>query len=450
MRVPLRAIRGVLAALIVVAGAAPSGALAALSYDVTLGAGAQWNDNLYLDPRASGAVDRRAPVEETIFTIDPGATVSWLGERDRLQLDYRGEYWMFSGDEDRDPLWMHNLVADLNWRRWSPFFLEAREERDRVPRSLETEGESVVEQVARNRLSGRTGLAWELGSRGLAELAYRGELQTFSGIEDADRVLRQYGEGLLRYRWSPLWGSEMRLAYGHVDRTLAADYAEMSASAAVDQRLSEHLALRYRIEWLRTAEDAFAAVGETEGSEATVRNNLLKTAEISGELALGGSWRLGYQDALEYLSDGDTRKAGRASADLTFRFRLGSTVGIGARFENLKYRVSDRKDEVWGPTLRLRWVLAPWSAFDLGGSWTSVEIKEAGLEPVKDRTSRAAAGVVLLMFKRIQLEAGYGYARNSSTGDLRSYTNNLAYVLATFHFQPILTGALPPTQANRW
>ena len=105
-------------------------------------------------------------------------------------------------------------------------------------------------------VSARTGLVWEFGARGTVELAYRGELETYPQVEDADRVLRQYGEGLARYRWTPLWETEFRVSYGQVERELTADYDELSASVAVDQRLSEHLALRYSLEWLRDAYDA--------------------------------------------------------------------------------------------------------------------------------------------------------------------------------------------------
>lgn len=431
---------------------------AALIYDVSLGAGARFNDNLHLDPPASAETAQeghRLPVDETIFTVTPGIEVLWDAEYDQLQLLYQGAYSMFQGDEERDALWTHAVEADVSWRRWAPFFLEAKEERKRVPRAQDENSAAWLDQIDRNQISVRTGMATAFGARSTFEVAYRGELDTYSGIEDAaagseefDRVERHAGEALLRHRWSPLWESELSAAYGQVARDLSPDYTEASVAVAADQRWSERLVLRYSLEWVRE-EDNKPAGGQAESGTAAdpVRTSLLAGAEVRGDLERGGWWRLAYQDSLDPLSDGDTLKTGRTSAGAKIQARLGSTVEIGGWRETRDYRESGREEVAWGPTLDVRWKIATWAAFDLGASWTNTIIREESLAEVEDHTIRAYAAVVMMTFSRIQLDVGYGYRDNDSTDALQSYTNNLVYALLTFHFRPVESGRLPSSAA---
>lgn len=473
-RKPTRAFSAIAAGIVLIAGPASEGR-AALSSDISLGAGVQLNDNLHLDPRApivAGEEGLRQPVKETIFTGNPSVAALWSEGRDRLQLNYFGEYSTFQGDENRDPAWVHNITADLNWRRWSPFFLEAREERSRVPRTQERDGAAAVDQVDMNRIFVHTGLVSEMGSRSTVEMAYRGELETYSlnaaaapvaeetdsGSGDFDRVQRQYAEALVRHSWSTFWESGLRVAYGHVDRDLASDFAELRASVTVDQKWSEHLALRYRLEWRREDDDKPAnnapATAATEVAAVTgalvdtERSNLLLAAEIRGDLERGGAWNLAYQDGLTDQPDGDTLKTGRASASVAMRARLGSALEVGGWHETRNYRMSGREETAWGPTFVLRWMITTWSALDLVGNWTKTALREEGLDEVEDRTTRAAAGLVLLLYKRVQFEAGYGYRKNESTDALRSYANNLFFALVTFHFRPVEAGRLPSSSAS--
>jgi len=474
LRKPRGALGAIAVGVVLLAGPASEGR-AALTYDISLGAGVLVDDNFHLDPRTpvvEGEEGLRQPVKETIYTANPGVVASWSEGRDRLRLNYAGEYSTFRGDEKRDPSWVHQIRADLNWRRWAPFFLEAQEERSRVPRTQERDGEASVDQIDRNRVLVHTGLVSEMGPRSTVEMAYRGELETYSvnraaepveeetdpGIEEFDRVQRQYGEALVRHSWNPLWGSELRVAYGQVDRDLASDYAELRASLTVDQKWSEHIALRYRLEWRREDDDkparkdpAAAATEVTEATGAPVdteRTNLLMAAEIRGALERGGSWSLAYKDGLADQPDGDTLKTGRTSAAVAMRARLGSTLDAGGWHETRGYRTSGREETAWGPTLALRWMITTWSALDLGGSWTKTTLSEEGLDEVEDRTTRASAGLVLLLFKRVQLEAGYGYRKNESTDALRSYANNLVFALVSFHFRPVESGNLPSSRAS--
>lgn len=434
---------GAIAAVVVIVGPAAEGR-AALTYDFSLGAGAMLNDNLHLDPRAGEG--GRQPVQETIITLDPGATVAWHSENDRLQLLYAGQYSQFSGDEERDSLWIHNLAADLIWRRWSPFFLEAREERSRVPRTQDGEIEAIVDQVDRNRLSVRAGLVSELGPRSAVELGYRGELESYSGAEGPfDQVQRHTGEVLVRHRWSPLWGGEASATYGEVDRELAPDATELTVSAAVNQRWNERTTLRYGLQWVRSEEDAPGGDGLS-----TVRNNLLKSLEIIGELEGDGSWSLAYQDGLAEQPDGDTLKTGRTTAAASVRSRLGSTLNAGGWYETRDFRESGREETAWGPTLGVRWRIAPWAALDLGGSWTSTTSRPEGQVEIEDHATRAAGALVLLLFRRVQLETGYRYGENDSTDALRSHTNNIIYAQATFHFRPVPPNELPDSGASGW
>ena len=425
-------------------------ARAVLTYDITLGAGVQANDNLYLDPKQPIRADARLPVQETVFALTPAVTLLWQEERDRLQVLYNGEYWMFQGDENLDPLWVNNFGANLAWRRWSPFFLEVKDLQDRVPETQQLVDTAVVDMINRNQLLVRTGLSWDFWSRGTVELAYRGELVAFPGAGAADRVESHYGEGLYRYRWSPLVTSEMRAAYGQVSRELSPDYDEMRVAATIDQRLSERLSLRYGIEWIRDHQDASAAAGETTATwAAAVHDDLLLTAEIRGDLPRGGYWNIAYQDRQEPRSDGDLLEAGRASARLAPRSRLGSSLDIDGWYEDRDYLYSGRREKAWGPVLVSRWMVAPWAAVDVRADWTHTDIQDVGLPAVENRETRASAGIAVLLFRHLQLEGGYQFRENQSTDPEQSYTNNLFYAALTYSFAPILPGKLLPSQISQ-
>jgi hypothetical protein len=465
------------AAIAVIACHATQG-LAALAYDITLGGGMQLNDNLHLDPPTPSpqGEEVRRPVHETISSINPGLWVEWSAERDRLHLRYTGEYLMFEGDEALDSFWAHRIAADLNWRRWEPFFLEVGEDRSRVPRTQEREDEAFVDQIDRNQLSFRTGLSWEAGPRSTVELAYRGELDSYSssgstasreaqpdpGGEAFDRVERHFGEALVRHRWNALWGGEVHLAYGHVGRELAPEYTELNVLAAVEQRWSEHLMLRYRLEWRREKDgepvtDEAAGAGASTGTSTgeaserpgeTGRNNLLLGLEIRGDLGPGDSWTLAYQDSQVDQPDGDTLGIGRASATLAVRARLGSTVDVGAWHETRDFRISGREETAWGPTLGARWLITPTVALDLAGCWTTTAVREVGEDRVEDHTTGVSAGFVILVYKRVQLDAGYAYRENASSDSLRDHTNNIFFALLTFHLAPVTSGQLPLSYAS--
>lgn len=444
----LRVPRGALATLafggILIAGPAPEGR-AAITYDFSLGTGAFVNDNLYLDPEAGGE-GQRGPVQETMYAVAPALDLAWTGEHDHLSAAYRGEYWQFSGDEELDSRWRHDLAANLGWRRWAPFFLEVQETLSMGPSAQARNVEAVIDYTYTNVLSTRTGVTWEIGRRGTAELAYRGELETYPQVEDADRVLRQYGEGMARYRWTPLWQTELRLAYGLVERELTADYQELDASLTVDQRVSEQLTMQYRLEWLR---DAYEEAPGEDAAPATVTSSLLFGAAVRGDLAAGGTWSLGYNEDLDYLPDGDTIETGRASANVALRARLGSTATIEGWYETLDYRVSPREETDWGATLDARWMITDWAALDVRGTWTDTTIRQEGTAEIGETTIGAAAGILFLLFKRLQLEAGYDYRKNDSNDALRSYTGSRLYAFLTYHFRPVPPGGLPSSYLSR-
>jgi len=424
-------------------------ARAALTYDFSLGAGTVVNDNLYLDPEESAEGERK-PVNETMYTVVPELNLNWVEARDHLSGNYRGAYWQFTGDEDLDPRWTHNLGVDMGWRRWNPFFLEIQESLSLGPSAQGRDVEAVIDYTYTNVVSARTGLAWEFGPRSTVELAYRGELETYPQVEDADRILRQYGEGLARYRWTPLWSTEFRVSYGQVDRELTADYNELSAALAVDQRLSEHLALRYNLEWLRDTTDAPPGDDGAPGTDgSTVSTSLLWGAEVSGDLLSRGTWNLGYSDNLDYLPDGDTLETGRATAGVALRARLGSTLAADGWYDTRDYRVSGRAEKAWGATLEARWLIAPWAACDLRGDWTDTNIQEVATVAIDEQTSRAAAGLLFLFYNRLQLEAGYDYRKNDSSDGQRSYAGSRLYAFVTYHFRPLQPGVLPSSYLSR-
>jgi hypothetical protein len=440
------AMTAVLLAVIVI----PRTATAALIYDISLGAGVEYNDNFYNDPETSEE-GQQQPVQETTYTVSPSLRLAWEAPRDHLSLAYGGEFSTYSGDVELDSRWTHTLSANFAWRRWSPFFLEIQDTLSLDPEPQERNVQPVIDWISTNQLSVRTGMVWEFSARGAAELAYRGELETYPNAEDADRVLRNYGEGVVHYSWSPLWGSKFRVSYGRVERELAVDYDEMSVLAAVNQRLSEHLALHYSLEWVRDSYEAAPAADGAPGDQgSTVDNSLLASVGISGDLRAGGSWGMGYEETLDYLSDGDTLETGRASANVAFRARLGSTLGAGVWYEVGDYRVSSREETSWGANLGARWAIAPWLACNVNGDWSNTTIQEEGLAEVEDRLIEASAGVVAGVGSHFTLQAGYEFQRNNSTDSTRTYSSNRIFASLSYHLQALVPWELSSFVDGDW
>jgi hypothetical protein len=440
---------GAVAAGILVLGARASEGRAVLKYDFSLGAGAFYNDNLYFAPETDAA-GRLPPVAETSFSVAPAFALDWTGQHDRLSCGYRGAYWSFTGDQELDPRWTNNLGANLSWRRWSPFFLEVNETLEYGELPEEVDIQAPIDYSYTNVVAVRTGLLRELGARGEVQLAYRGELETYPQVENADRVLSQYGEASVRYRWSPLWGSAFSVSYGHVERDLTADYDELTVTASADQRLSEHLELRYGLEWIRDTYDAAPAGDATAGGGgAGDYSSLLLSAEVKGDLERKGFWSLTYEDTLEYLSDGDSLERGHAAATLSLRSRKDSTLTLEGWHDAMAYRLSEREDKEWGATFSARWMITPKAACDLLGTWTNTTIQQEASAEIEDRTLEAGAGVVVMVLDHLQLEAGYLYRNNDSNDELRTYVSNRLYALLTYHFQPLRAGELPSSYLSR-
>jgi hypothetical protein len=180
-----------------------------------------------------------------------------------------------------------------------------------------------------------------------------------------------------------------------------------------------------------------------------VSNSLLGGAEIRGDLSHGGTWNLGFSDDLDYLPDGDTLETRHTSAEVALRARLGSSLTVGGWYDTREYRVSGREERAWGPTLDARWMITSWAACDVRGTWTDTTIREEARAEVVEQTIRAAVGILILVFERLQLEAGYDYRNNDSTDELRSYAGNRLYVFLTYHFRPLAPGTLPSTYITR-
>jgi len=318
------------------------------------------------------------------------------------------------------------------------------------PTPEEVDVQAFIDYSYTNEVTVRTGLMRELGARGEVQLAYRGELETYPQVENADRVLSQYGEASVRYRWSPLWGSAFSVSYGHVERDLTADYDELTVSASADQRLSEHLELRYGLEWIRDTYDAAPAVAATAGTGGgSDYSSLLLSADVKGDLARKGYWALGYEDTLEYLSDGDSLERGRASATLALRSRVDSTLTLEGWHDAVDYRISERADKEWGARVSARWMITPKAACDFLGTWMNTTIRQEASAEIDDHTLEAGAGVVVMVFDHLQLEAGYVYRNNDSNEELRTYASNRLYAFLTYHFQPLKSGELPSSYLSR-
>ena len=219
---------------------------------------------------------------------------------------------------------------------------------------------------------------------------------------------------------------------------------------AVDQRLSERLALRYHLEWLRDALEAPPGDDAAPVSQRpTVSTSLLWGAEVSCDLSPNGTWNLGYSDNLDYLPDGDTLETGRTSAVVALRALLGSTISFREWYETRDYRVSGREEQALGMTLNSRWIITPWAACDVRGTWTNTTIHEEATAEIRETTSGVAAGLLFLLFNRLQIEAGCDYRGNDSSDAQRSYTARRIFAFVTYHFRPLAPGTLPSTYITR-
>lgn len=435
------------AALLLAPLVIPGNAAAILTYDFSLGANAEYNDNFYNDPEPEDE-GQRQPVQEMTYTLEPALRLAWEAPHDRLDLGYRGEFSWYGGDADIDPLQTHTVDAGLSWRRWRPFFLEVRETLDRDADPREQDVQPQIDYTYTNELTVRAGLVREFGARGFAELAYRGELETYPDVDNADRILRNYGEATVNYRWNPLWSNEFRVSYGRIEQELAPDYDELDLYAGGNHRLSGHLALDYSLEWIR---DSYEVGGATPGDQGDdTDTNLLATVELSGDLRLGGSWGIGYEETLDYLADGETLETGRAYADAAFQFRLGSTASVEVWHEARDYRLSGREDTAWGATVGARWAIARWLACEFDGEWSSTIIQEAGMADVEDDTIDATIAILAAPTRHLTAEAGYELERNSSTDPTRTYTSNRFYVSLTYHLQALVPGALTSFVDGDW
>jgi hypothetical protein len=94
-------------------------------------------------------------------------------------------------------------------------------------------------------------------------------------------------------------------------------------------------------------------------------------------------------------------------------------------------------------------MITSWAACDFIGNWENTTIRAAALPEVEDHTIDAGAGILVLVFDRLQLEAGYYFRNNDSTDPLRSYTSNRLYAFMTYHFRPVAPGGLPVSVLSR-
>jgi len=425
---------------------APAKAAARLDYDASLGAGVEANDNLRLAPDPPPAGEA-GPLRTTVFTVSPAVFIAW-GERDDvLRLVYQGTWQDYSsGEEDLPAGWIHRLDASLRWRRWQPFFLDVEEQRDRVEQyRLRPEGDEL-NRTDRNRLSVRPGFAWEVSPTTRLEASLLGEVVTFPGEGDAESVAALFAELGGERRWSPLWSGRASLGFGGVSREIAGDSRELRAELELRQRVSPLADAVYSMAWHR---DRAAGGGEESGA-AVDRDDVLAGVSFLRRLPRDGFWRVGYQDRLESLADGETLRAGRAEAELFLQARLGSRLGLGIGHERRDFLDSGRRERAWGPSASARWVVTDWLALVAQGGWTQTRGRDPGLPEQSARLLAAGAGLVVLAGRHARLEAGYRHLDNDADLAEESYRSGRWYAVLTAQLRPFLPGRFPESVADRF
>lgn len=451
----------------------PHPAAAELTYDLLLGAGFESSDNAGLAPDepdggepAEGATtdgepagDETGRVETTDYTFHAGVNLDWKLPEDSFGLVYLGTYRDVGQEiNELESGWVHKLQADIGWRRWSPFFLEAYGERNRVSQYSGGREADVNRLVDRNRLLVRPGFTWDLGPTRSLETAARWEHQDFPDVEDADRRNAVLGELSVGQRWDPRTQGELRIAYGRIEQALALDHDKLEVTGEVSRQVTPDLAITGSLSWhhesdVETAEETGDGTGAEAGEATepppeeepaeTERDFLLKKVTLSGGRAKPWRWSIGYHDRSETLQDGDVVLAGRTEGRLEYHARLGSRLHARAWYEDREFRASERHDSAWGSTLKARWLLAGSLALDLRGEWGRTERSFVDRDPQASETLELGAAAVYVFWRRFQLEAGYEHLRNDDTLPEDTYRRDLWYLLLSVALRPLARGVVP-------
>jgi len=443
-------------------------------WEVSLGGGAEYNDNVDLLPEEGVIEDLLAEPglgegdlgeggsetpedviavpsrDEVISIAETSLGVDWDERDDHFHLYYDGAYRNYR-EELREDSWYHYLDAALEWRRWNPFRLEVTDTFDYTPRFITRPEADVSNQLQHNVLRVRPSLFWDLSRTTTLEVSYLEERETYPGEEftltGVDEVSRHIGDIEVGKRWSRRWENTFHIGGGSVEREISEDYKVMQVGIGGTHLLSPRVDLGYDLSleqrWYdETVPEIPEPPVDPELPDDIPRRDDTPRAWV-GEAVL--NWRhhesgtLGItvgQDVEERF-DGETILGTRGRAEYSWVFRGGSDISAGVSYVYLDYRLAPRKDTIWGPYLSAHWMITSWMAFDLGGEWRGTRIERdlvletEEMEVVEDDLSRLEAAFLFSLGRYFQLEASYRYLDNGSDEPLRTYRQNLFGLMLT-------------------
>lgn len=469
---PLRISRTCAMLLFAIAVAGGGEAKAQWSWEVSLGAGAEYNDNIDLLPSESVVEEAAAeeglgggelelseeiipvlPRDEWIYIVAPGLSLAWEERDDYFHVDYRGEYRDYR-ESVRGEGWYHYLDAALDWRRLEPFRLAVSDVFDYSPRFITRPEADIRNQVEHNVLTIRPSVFWNVNRTTTFELAYIHERDVYFGEDvilaeeeaagsgpvllENDEIFRHLGRLELGRRWSPRWESFLFVEGGVVERSLSDDYDILWGGIGGLHRPSATVDLEYEIgaeqRWYQEEETGDAGLEAFPDATPLV---------LTGSLALEwrhhekGTFDLSFERGNDDRFDGETILTSRVAAVELWRLTGRSTVAAGILYEWLDYRVAPRNDTIWSPYLLVSWAMTEWLALELEGEWRRSRIEDdlalaaGGMDTVEDDLFHAGAGLVIGLGSYFEFEVAYDYLDNSSDAELRAYRQNVFSLMLT-------------------
>ncbi len=398
---------------------------AAVSFqsDGSLGLGLRSTDNVRL---ASG-VGEDQPAGDTALFLAPSLTAEMLAGADRLRLSYDGEYVRYR-EGTYDPVWIHHLLGDLEFRRLAPFFLTLRERRESLPRDPDRPEEDTEDYLDHNLLSLQAGMSWDPSATSRLELSYLESEESFPGEPEADKMNSRGGQFLWEKRWTPLWRNSLSAQWRRIDRETGEDYRSLSVRVAGFHRLAPRRDLDYALGWEDRLYGRSGASGFWTAGVGFTRR-----------LDRGGRQTVRYDDWLEDRYDGETVRNARAYALWTEVFHDGSSVTGSVSYGRRSLAETGRKENYWGPSADFHWMLAPRLALDLTGFWFARRLNEEG-QSSRDDLLLGEAALVVYLGSHLVMEGGYGRLDERAGNSEDSFRDNHLWLMVTAAFKRIVPG----------
>lgn len=396
---------------------------AGVTYGGSLGAGFLYTDNV----RMASQTEEDGPERDVLAKVIPSANLAIEGDRDSIRINYRGEYRDYL-EGTRKEEWRHDFEGRLDSSRLDPLRLTITDRRQMVLRYVERPEEDESNWLDSNTLTIQPSLMWPVDPNLDLQLSYIESRQTFPGEAAADDITRRTGRIRFEKRWSPLFESSLWVDWRKVQREAARDFDGFSVGAGSVHQLSPVSTLGYELNWEERS------YGERDDQFWLGKVNLSRRLEREGQT------RLSYSRSVEDRFDGETLVNNKAEAGLSWIFPNGLSVSVSLLYGTRDFDLEDRKDRTWGPAATARWKLASWLDFSLKGRWSQTTIEglletdadtgeETAAGDIEDERSIIEAALAFSIGKHIMLETGYGYLRNDSNRDARTYRSNRVWMM---------------------